>query len=271
MQASTSNGGSRSDQGHLRRGSDVKIHGAMHEPGGKLGRYMDLVLGRRSLWKLFVFETIVLLVGRLPGALGIALRGWLYPIFLGSVGRGVVFGAGITFRHPLKIHIGDLCVIDDGCMLDAKGTTNSGIVLEEGVFLGRNTILSCKNGDIVLRARANLGFFCDVFSSNRVEVGADTVIAAYTYILSGGSYLLDRLDLPIAQQYDLAASKPTTIGPDSWLGARVTVVEGTRVGRGCVLGAGSVVIDDIPDYAIAVGVPAKVTRMRAPAANAGEP
>jgi acetyltransferase-like isoleucine patch superfamily enzyme len=254
--------GEATSDAHAGRGSDVKIHGAMQQSGSKLGRYMDLVLGRRSLQALLRFELIMLFASRVPGALGILLRGKLYPLILGHVGKGVIFGAGITFRHPHKIRIGAGSVIDDHCMLDAKGTSNRGIELGEGVFLGRYTILSCKNGDIVLHPRVNFGFYCDVFSANRVEVGADTVIAAYTYLLSGGSYLLGRLDQPIAEQYDLSAARPTLIGEGSWLGSRVTVIEGVTTGRGSVLGAGAVVNRDVPDYGIAMGVPAKTVRLR---------
>ncbi len=244
------------------RGSGVKIHSALAEPGTRLERYQDLVIGRRGWWPLLRFELITLLVGRIPGALGLFLRGKLYPLFLGRVGRGVLFGANVSFRHPHKIQIGDGCVIDDNCLLDAKGRHNNGIVLEEGVFLGRNTILSCKDGDITLSRHVNLGFNCDVFSANRVMIGAETVIAAYCYILSGGSYRIDRTDIPISAQYDLSESLPTTIGPDSWLGASVTILEGVAVGRGAVIGAGAVVNRDVPDYGIAVGIPAKTVRIR---------
>ena len=51
-----------------------------------------------------------------------------------------------------------------------------------------------------------------------------------------------------------------TIGRDTWVGDRATVL--ADVGRHCVIGAGAVVTEPIPDYAIAVGVPAKVTRYR---------
>ena len=248
------------------RGSELKVQSALAS-GSKLGQYQDLVVGSRSLWQLVKFELVTLFASGVPGALGIFLRSKLYPSILGRVGRGVVFGAHVTFRHPHKIMIGDGCVIDDHCMLDAKGNKNQGITLGERVFLGRNTILSCKDGDIVLEDRVNFGFNCDVFSANRVVVGADTVIAAYVYILSGGSYQLARTDLPIAQQYDLSASKPTTIGPGSWLGAGVTVVEGVTVGPGAVLGAGAVVTTDVPALGIAVGIPARTVRIR----GAGEP
>lgn len=249
------------------RGSEVKFHGALGKPGSKMAQYQDLVIGRRGFWPLLRFELVILLVSRIPGALGILLRSKLYPLILGRVGRGVVFGTNLSFRHPHKIRIGDGCVIDDNCLLDAKGAHNQGIVLEDHVFLGRNTILSCKDGDIVLERNVNFGFNCDVFSANRVVIGADTVIAAYVYILSGGSYQLDRTDIPISDQYDLSTSQPTVVGPGSWLAAAVTILEGVSIGRGAVVGAGAVVNHDVPDFGIAVGVPARTVRVRA----AGEP
>ena len=131
----------------------------------------------------------MLLASWVPGALGLVLRSWLYPMILGSVGRNVVFGVNVTLRHPHKIHIGDNVVIDDLCCLDAKGTDNKGITIGNGVFVGRNTILSCKNGDIVIEDRANIGFNCEIFSASRVRVGKDILIAAYTYLV-GGDHLL---------------------------------------------------------------------------------
>ena len=123
----------------------------------------------------------------------------LYPLVLGSVGRNVVFGVNVTLRHPHKIHIGDNVVIDDLCCLDAKGTDNKGITIGNGVFVGRNTILSCKNGDIIIDDRANIGFNCEIFSASRVRVGKNILMAAYTYLV-GGDHLYDRVDIPVLQQ-----------------------------------------------------------------------
>jgi acetyltransferase-like isoleucine patch superfamily enzyme len=212
--------------------------------------------------RLLTFEAVILIASGIPGALGIFLRGKLYPLILGRVGRGVIFGTHVTFRHPHKIRIGDGCVIDDHCMLDAKGTHNQGITLASQVFLGRNTILSCKDGDIVLEDRVNFGFNCDVFSAKRVVIGADTVIAAYVYVLSGGSYMLDRTDIPIAKQYDLSQARPTSVGAGSWLGAGAVIVEGVTVGEGAVIGAGAVVNQDVPARGVAVGIPARTIRIR---------
>jgi len=60
----------------------------------------------------------------------------------------------------------------------------------------------------------------------------------------------------------IAEHKQTTIGNDVFIGADVTVLDGVTIGDGAVIGAGAVVAKDIPPYAIAVGVPAKVVKYR---------
>jgi acetyltransferase-like isoleucine patch superfamily enzyme len=54
----------------------------------------------------------------------------------------------------------------------------------------------------------------------------------------------------------------TSIGPDVWIGCNVSVLSGINIGTGAVIGAGSTVVIDIPPYAIAYGVPAKVHKYR---------
>src|SRR6478736_168265 len=113
-------------------------------------KYAELVVGRPGLGALIMYELIVTLAQPRAGALGLAMRKALYPALLGSCGRNVVFGQNVVLRHPHKIHVGDDVVIDDNCLIDAKGESNAGIRIGSGVFIGRNSILSCKNGDIEL-------------------------------------------------------------------------------------------------------------------------
>ena len=121
----------------------------------------------------------------MPGAVGLVLRRTLYPSLLGACGRNVIFGQNVVLRHPHKIRIGDDVVVDDNCLIDAKGDTNRGVTIGSGVFIGRNTILSCKNGDIDLDDGANIGFNCEIFSASTVRVGRDTLVAAYCYLIGG--------------------------------------------------------------------------------------
>jgi acetyltransferase-like isoleucine patch superfamily enzyme len=224
-----------------------------------LRRYQDLVVGDRGFWRLLLYEAVVLFSSWVPGALGLVLRKVTYPLLLGSVGRGVVFGQGVVLRHPHKIHLADHVIVDDLVVLDAKGDTNQGIHLGEGVFLGRGSILSCKNGDIVLRARTNLGFHCEVFSGSRVEVGEDGLLAAYAYVVGGG-HEFESTEKAVLEQE--RTSHGVALGRSVWLGAGAKVLDGVRVGDLVVVGAGAVVTDDLPDGSVAVGVPARVVRVR---------
>lgn len=56
--------------------------------------------------------------------------------------------------------------------------------------------------------------------------------------------------------------QPVQVGNDVWIGARVTVLDGVRIGHGCIVAAGAVVTKDIPDYSIVGGVPARLIRKR---------
>ncbi len=225
----------------------------------KLARYRDLIVGCRGFWPLLKYELIMLFCMRLPGALGLFLRAKLYPRLLGRCGRNVNFGMNVTLRHPHKIEIGDNVIIDDNCLLDAKGKDNSGIRIGNGVFLGRNSILSCKNGDIVLDENVNIGFNCELFSGSRVTLGNDTLVAAYCYFI-GGDHNPQDIEASVTKQG--SRSEGINVAEKCWFGAGVKVLDGVTIGRNCIVGAGAIVTRSVPEYAVAVGMPAKVIRDR---------
>ncbi|MCD6116186.1 glycosyltransferase [bacterium] len=239
----------------------IEIQKELFSSKGNLAKYQDLVLGTKGIFKLLKYETIIGIASWMPGALGLVLRKSLYPKLLGSAGRNVTFGQNVVLRHPEKIFIGSNVVIDDNCVLDAKGTGNHGIYIGNGVFIGRNTILNCKNGDIILEDEVNISANCHIFSASRVRVGASNLFAAYTYLV-GGTHHFDNPSIPVLHQS--RSSEGITIGPGGWLGAHVSVFDGVNIGRNVIVGAGSVVNKDLPDYAVAVGSPAKVLKKREP-------
>jgi acetyltransferase-like isoleucine patch superfamily enzyme len=222
-------------------------------------KYASLVVGRPGLGALLAYEFVALASQAVPGALGLALRKFLYPKLLGSCGRNVVFGQNVVLRHPHKIRIGDDVVVDDNCLLDAKGESNAGITIGDGVFLGRNTILSCKDGDIELGAGANLGFNCEVFSGSRVTIGENALFAAYCYVI-GGDHARGDVALPVIQQRRTSAG--VAVGAGVWMGAGAKVMDGVTIGADAIIGAGAVVRADVPMRAVAVGIPARVVGVR---------
>jgi acetyltransferase-like isoleucine patch superfamily enzyme len=222
-------------------------------------KYSALVVGRPGWGALLKHELVVSLAQARAGALGLALRKALYPMLLGSCGPNVVFGQNVVLRHPHKIHIGSNVVIDDNCLLDAKGETNTGIRIGNGVFVGRNTILSCKNGDIELADGANLGFNCEVFSASRVTIGERVLIAAYAYVIGGDHDFSD----PSASVLDQPrVSAGVSIGDGAWIGAGAKILDGVSIGNQAVIGAGAVVRDAVAASAVAVGIPARVVSSR---------
>jgi len=236
--------------------------------GSPLRAYQDLVVGSRSIGRLVLYEIVILASSWVPGALGLLLRRLLYPLLLGASGRGVVFGQGVVLRHPHKVRLGDGVTVDDLVVLDAKGTANRGIDVGRGVFLGRGTILSCKNGDITLGDQSNLGFHCEVFSGSSVTIGKHALFAAQVYLVGGGHEFASR-DAAVIDQP--RTSYGIALGDNVWLGTGAKVLDGVRIGSHAVVGANAVVTADLPDGAIAAGVPARVLRLREGGAGAERP
>jgi acetyltransferase-like isoleucine patch superfamily enzyme len=222
-------------------------------------KYVSLVVGRPGWRALITHEFVTLAAQPVPGALGLALRKTLYPLLLGACGRNVVFGQNVVLRHPHKIRIGDNVVIDDNCLVDAKGDTNRGITIGSGVFIGRNTILSCKDGDIELGDGANVGFNCEIFSASTVTVGRDTLVAAYCYLV-GGDHDFSDPSLPIVAQ--ARRSTGISVGEGAWLGAGAKILDGVTIGDRAIVGAAAVVREAVAPGAIAVGIPARVVGQR---------
>jgi acetyltransferase-like isoleucine patch superfamily enzyme len=222
-------------------------------------KYAALVVGRAGWGALISHELITLAAQSTPGALGLALRQALYPLLLGACGRNVIFGQNVVLRHPHKIRIGDNVVVDDNCLVDAKGDTNRGITIGNGVFIGRNTILSCKNGDIDVEEGANVGFNCEIFSASTVTVGRNTLIAAYCYLI-GGDHDFSDPSLPIVAQARRSAG--LTVGEGAWLGAGAKILDGVTIGDRAIVGAAAVVREAVPPGAIAAGIPARIVGQR---------
>jgi len=227
-------------------------------------KYAALVVGRPGWGALLQHELITLLAQNVPGALGFALRKAFYPALLAVCGRNVVFGQNVVLRHPGKVRIGDNVVIDDNCLIDAKGDSNTGITIGSGVFIGRNTILSCKNGDIIVEDGANIGFNCELFSASRVRVGKGTLLAAYCYLI-GGDHEFSDPSVSVLDQKRTSAG--VDVGEGAWLGAGAKILDGVRIGNRAVVGAGAVVRHSVDDGAIAVGVPARIVGQRDGAAH----
>jgi virginiamycin A acetyltransferase len=92
-----------------------------------------------------------------------------------------------------------------------------------------------------------------------ISVGDDVLIGSHVSITNGSrQHGIERLDIPVREQP--GRWPKIRIGRDSWIGDRAVVM--ADVGEHCVVGAGSVVVKPVPDFAIVVGSPAKIVSWR---------
>ncbi len=198
---------------------------------------------------------ITRLFGACPGALGLFMRRKFYPRLFARCGRNVIFGRHLTLRHPDRISLGENVTLSDRCAI-AGGDTGGGVIdVRSGVFLGLGTTLRARAAQLLIDEGANLGSHCRITPRGPLRIGRHVLLAAYTAI-PGEDGRAGNAD----PEHGLTS--PTEIGDGCWLGVRVRVSEGVRIGPASVIGAHAAVEQDLPAYAIAVGRPARVLKMR---------
>ncbi|WP_339137999.1 MAG: acyltransferase [Candidatus Electrothrix sp. GW3-4] len=240
-----------------------KTHAAITGKGSPLSKYQDVIIGNRSLFSFLYYEWCQLL-GPIPGALGMILRKLFWPALFASCGKGCMFAAGIVLRQPGKIHLGDAVVLSEGCILDGRhGTESVSIRLGNNVILSNDVMISCKNGTVTLGNNCGVNSRSIIQSTNNcpVVIGPDCIIGQQCFLVGGGSYHYDRLDIPIREQ-GIRADGGVQLEEDVWLGGNVTVLGGVKMGKGSMAGAGALMTRSVAAYTISLGTPARVVKNR---------
>ena len=240
-----------------------KTHEAITSQDSSFSKYQDVVVGSRS-WRSFLYYEWCMLLGPLPGALGMFLRKTFWPRLFGSCGGGVLFGSNIILRHPGRIKIGKSVVISEGCILDGRRSGEGrAILLGDEVILSNYVMLSCKEGQITIADCTGINARTIVQSTSNcpVEIGRDVVIGQGCLIIGGGNYNTNRMDIPIRLQ-GIKSDGGVKIEDDVWLGGNVTVLGGVVIGVGAVAAAGAVVTKSVAPWEIVAGVPARTISVR---------
>jgi acetyltransferase-like isoleucine patch superfamily enzyme len=159
------------------------------------------------------------------------------------------------------LEIGPQAFIDDDVVI--YGHHDAGrIVLGPRVHIYRGTIIEAGRGGSIhigefshIQSGCSLkGFVADLRIGSQVQIAPQCTFSPYEHNFGD-------LSQPIWAQ-GLRSKGPIIVEDDAWLGVGVHVLEGVTIGRGAVVGAGAVVTQDVPAYAIAVGVPARVVGYR---------
>lgn len=163
----------------------------------------------------------------------------------------------------LKLQIGPRCFIDDYVTIYAHPKARGGVHLTENVHIYRWSMVELGEGEGSLKIGSNTyiqsGCVLNAFIGN-IIIGANCMIAprcAFTPYQHGFA----DTSRPMREQA-LTSKGDIVLEDDVWLGLNVVVLDGVTIGQGAIVGAGAVVTKDIPAYAIAGGVPARVLRYR---------
>jgi len=220
--------------------------------------YRRLVVGEGGLISLLGYEVYTLFLSNMPGLLGMGLRALVLPLLFGRSGERPAVGRGVVIRNPAAISVGNRLLVDDYAVLDVHGNGGS-ISLGDYASLGRYSTIAAKGGRIKIGKAVNIGSYCRIATQSQLEIGESTLIAAYTYIGPGNHRRGDEKTPLIAQEMEIKGG--VKIGTHVWIGARATILDGVTVGDGAIIGAHSLVREDVPPSAVVAGIPAKVIKM----------
>ena len=134
--------------------------------------------------------------------------------------------------------------------------------LREKGIIGRDTYVSL--GTAISDKRTRIGKFCSI--ARNVMIGTTThptdFLTTSPIPYRNMHSVTEGLIFPDDKLVNYTYSRPVTIGNDVWIGMNAVIMDGITIGDGAVIGAGAIVTHDVPPYAVAVGVPARVTRHR---------
>lgn len=167
------------------------------------------------------------------------------------------------------------CIGGEGSMVHIAGAIDNASGSKSNVVIGNETYVAgilkvaSNSGSIVIGDRVYIGEGTRIYSSKSVRIGNDVQIAHNCNIFDNNIHSLDsserrkeffhNINHGWSKLYDLKESN-VVIEDNAWLGACVTLLKGVSVGESAIIGAGSVVTEDVPAFTVVVGNPARVVK-----------
>lgn len=172
-------------------------------------------------------------------------------------------GSNVKLHNRKMIKLGKGVMLSDFVLID--GLSREGVVLGKGVNVGPYTrieatgVVTNLGEGCRIGANSGIGAFSYIGAAGRVIIGENVIMGQYVSFHSE-NHCFDRVDSLIREQG--VTREGIVIEDDCWIGAKVTFLDGSYVGKGSVIAAGAVVRGHIPPYSVAAGVPARVIKNR---------
>lgn len=187
----------------------------------------------------------------------------LFSLVLGILKtRKVIFlGRGTKVLAPRYLYAAKGVEISSYCQIDCLG--RHGLIIGQGSKIGSFSIvkvsgtLSDLGQKIEIGRNVGIGEFAHIGGAGPVTIGDDTISGAYLSV-HPENHNFDDIEKPI--RFQGVTRQGIEIGKGCWIGAKVTFLDGSKIGDGCVVAAGAVVTRSFPDRVVIGGVPAKIIR-----------
>lgn len=184
-------------------------------------------------------------------------------LFRGKKPRKILIAKGVSFKHLSYASWGEWVQIGKNVDISAWG--KKGFQLGSHVTIGSYSKLFVSYSlnepgvGIKIGSRVGIGDFAHLGGAGGLEIGKDCIIGPYLSC-HPENHRFEELNLSIRLQGH--TRKGIIIGPDCWIGAKVTILDGVEIGKGSVVAAGAVVTKPFPPFSIIGGVPARLLGTR---------
>jgi len=187
----------------------------------------------RRFWNYSVLEKFEFLAG---SYWALKTR-FYYSRFFGRIGRRSKLSKPLRLKNVQNIFIGN------------------NVTIHKYAFLLTLRLAGSPPPRLVINDGCTIGHFSHITCVNELAIGRNVLIADRVHI-SDNSHVFADPNVPIIRQGVTTKGK-VNIGEGTWIGEGVSVLS-CNIGKNCVIGSNAVVVNDVPDYCVAVGVPARV-------------
>jgi acetyltransferase-like isoleucine patch superfamily enzyme len=182
---------------------------------------------------MFIYHLLFLIFKKYPSRIKSRIRKYFYSLNGMKIGKNTNIPK-IDITWPHQVYIGNNCTLEDLVYFKFDGINKKGpsIKIGNGCFIGRNSEFNISIG---------------------IELGENCLIGSGTKFIDH-NHGLEKSSLIKSQKCKEEVIK---IEDDVWIGCNSIVLRGVKIGKGAVIGAGSVITKEIPAYEIWAGLPAK--------------
>ena len=163
----------------------------------------------------------------------------------------------LKLRWGARLQTDGLCFVCPGVTIEiGKGAT---LHLGRWSWIGHGCKIRAHEGEVRIGAKTVLGQECTISAFQHISIGRECIVADRVMLIDFDHGVVEH-ERPVREQG--IYKRDVRVGHNVWIGYGVAILRGTTVGDNCVLGTSTIVTKDVPDNAVAAGVPVRVLRMR---------